>query len=137
MKIITKQKSLLTSLIGGLILTTNIYAEAPAQILVNNETSLSLSTSIAGLPGKGISPNVTQQVGYTIVSMGCHYGGNPTNCPIEFTNRDNGELVASVYIDVLTATVTQAPVFYGEYANKYEVVGWQASPITEIKISAK
>ena len=63
--------------------------------------------------------------------------GNANNCPIQFTNKSNGESVATVYINSETATLNQAPVFYGNYGNEYVVTGWESSPVQHITISAK
>ncbi len=112
-------------------------AAVPNEITFTNNTSLSLSTSIAGLPGNGISANETKAVGYGIVTMGCNFGNALTNCPIVFTDRATGEKVASVNIDASTASLVQPPVFYGNYESNYEVTGWENGPISHISINLK
>jgi hypothetical protein len=124
-------------LAGQFIAATVVFAEPPAQITFSNLTDLALSTSIAGLPGQGIAPSVVKPVSYNIVNMACTFYRVVNNCPIEFTDKTTGAKVATVYINAATATLTQAPTFYGNYANLYEVKGWDASPITEISIVSK
>lgn len=133
------QKSNLKVVLGliSLSFVSAVHAAPVSSILFTNETPIALSTSIAGLPGNGVPANTSQPVSYDKVSMGCFWGGNMGNCAINFNNKANGELVATVYINANTATLTKAPVFYGEYAAKYEVNGWEASPITHITISEK
>lgn len=133
---VNKLSITLAALAADLCLAT-IANASPSQITFSNDTDLALITSIAGLPGNGIAPNVTKPVSFSIVTMGCYYGGVLNNCPIEFSDKSNGERVATVYINAETATLTQAPVFYGHYANEYQVLGWEASPISQISISRK
>ncbi len=124
-------------LAGSLLTVTVARAEIPAQITFSNLTDLALSTSIAGLPGKGIAANAVKPVSYGIVTMACNFYQVVNNCPIEFVDTATGSKVASVYINSATATLTQAPTFYGNYANLYEVKGWEASPLSEISIVKK
>lgn len=124
-------------LLGAMGISPLSQAGVISEILFTNETPIALSTSIAGLPGHGIEANVSQAVSFDKVSLGCFFGGNMQNCAINFTNRDNGELVATVYINADTATLTQAPVFHGDYANSYQVTGWETSPVSHITIQAK
>lgn len=112
-------------------------AEAPTNIMINNHTSLSLTSKISSFPGQGIAPNASKSVLYYFVTVGCYYSSNKNNCPIEFTDSSNGLKVATVYINSDTATLTQPPMFHGNYANDYEVVGWETSPIKEITITKK
>lgn len=124
-----------------LILVSSIIAftahAAPSEIIFSNNSDLSLDTSIAGLPGNGIDPNATKPVSYGIVTIGCNFANALYNCPIEFYNRANGEHVATVRINALEASLVEAPTFYGEYGNNYEVTGWENTPITAITIQAK
>lgn len=129
-------KSKIAMLISGAIFAISASA-VPAEITFTNNTSLALNTSIAGLPGNGISANETRSVGYGIVSMGCNFGNALTNCPIEFTDRNTGDRVATVYMNATTGALVSAPVFYGNYEKEYEVIGWEANPIEHITISAK
>ncbi len=124
-------------LASQLFAATVVHAAPPAQITFSNMTNLELSTSIAGLPGRGISANAVKPVSYSIVTLACGFYRVTQECPIEFKDSATGAKVASVYINSDTATLTKAPVFYGEYAAKYEVQGWEASPITEISIVKK
>lgn len=125
-------------LLGAWCLNSNIaLAALPTSITFSNETSLSLGTSIAGLPGNGVSPNATKSANYVLVSMGCFYGNVVQNCPIEFTDRATGAPVATVYINSETATLTRAPEFHGNYGQEYEVTGWEASPVEHIHIVKK
>jgi len=124
------------SVIVGL-LSASIANALPGQITLTNQTPLSLGTSIAGLPGQPIAPNSSRSANYSLVSMGCFYGSALTNCPIVFTDNATGASVATVHINVETATLTQAPHFHGTYADEYEVTGWQASPLSSICIVKK
>lgn len=123
---------LLTAFFAG---TAN--AGTPSSVTFSNHTSLSLGTSIAGLPGHGIDPSISKTVGYNLVNLGCSYSGKPENCPIDFTDKQTGAKVATVYINAKTATFTSEPTFYGSYASEYEVLGWDQSPISHIIISKK
>lgn len=124
--------------LGVLALTSASYAAMPvSQIVFSNETAIALNTSIAGIPGNGIEANTSKPVGFEKVTMGCFWGGNMQNCGINFTDKANGQAVATVYINANTATLTQAPVFHGDYASKYEVTGWETSPVTHITIKEK
>lgn len=116
---------------------TVAHAEVPASITFSNLTDLALSTSIASLPGRGIAANAVKPVSYGIVTLACGFYNVKQNCPIEFTDSATGAKVATVYINAETATLTQAPTFYGSYADLYEVKGWEASPLSEISISKK
>lgn len=120
----------------GTLLSFSVHA-APTEIVFSNLTDLSLDTSVAGLPGNGIDSNVTKPVSYAIVSIGCNYANAMNNCPIEFYNRANGEHVATVRINAYEASLVEAPTFYGDYGNNYEVTGWETSPISSITIQAK
>ncbi len=124
-------------LAGSLLCATVAQGVVPAQITFSNLTDLALTTSIAGLPGKGIAANAVKPVSYGIVSLACNFYKVVNSCPIEFTDAATGAKVASVYINSETATLTQAPTFYGNYANLYEVKGWEASPLSEISIVKK
>lgn len=126
----------LANVLVGYLLISPAQA-VPSQITFSNDTSLALGSSLAGMPGTGIAPNITKPVTYTIVSMACYYSGHMNNCPIEFSDKSNGEKVATVYLNAETATLTQPPVLYGNYANEYEVTGWESSPISTISITKK
>lgn len=119
------------------LFSIHAFATPPTQIIFNNETPLDLATAIAGLPGNGIAPSTTRPVSYNIVLLGCNYSGRANHCPIEFTDKRTGDKVATVYINAETATLTQPPLFYGTYAQKYEVSGWEASPLSNISIIEK
>ncbi len=116
---------------------TAAYAETPSSITFSNLTDLALTTSIAGLPGRGIAANAVKPVSYSIVTLACGFYNVKQSCPIEFTDSATGAKVASVYINSDTATLTQAPTFYGMYADLYEVKGWETSPLSEISITKK
>lgn len=109
----------------------------PTEITFSNNTDLALDTSVAGLPGNGITANETKAVGYNIVVMGCSFANAMTNCPIVFYNRANGDKVASVSINVQAAELTEPPTFYGQYGDNYEVSGWDDKPISHISINSK
>lgn len=128
---------LATTFLAGLLLASPVSADAPSFVTFTNETSLSLATSIAGLPGYGIDANITKAVPFNIVSLGCNYKQLEQNCPIEFIDKQNGEKVATVYINSITGTLNGQPIFYGNYALQYEVLGWEQSPINHITISKK
>ncbi|MCS5711821.1 hypothetical protein [Candidatus Berkiella aquae] len=120
------------------LMCSSLAMALPSQITFTNETSLSLGTSIAGLPGQGILPYTTKSASYVIVSMGCFYGSSdPKNCPIQFTDRNNENvLVATVYINPETGELNQAPEFSSSYAD-YEAKGWESKPIDHIYIVKK
>ncbi|MGE3319956.1 MAG: hypothetical protein AB7I18_11745 [Candidatus Berkiella sp.] len=138
MKVKYENKSLIhMGLLSATLLFSSLATALPTQITFTNNTSLSLGTSIAGLPGNGVEPNATKSASYSLVSMGCFFGNVLNNCPIEFTDRHSGAKVATVYINAETATLTRAPQFHGTYGDEYEVTGWQASPISHIYIVKK
>ena len=135
MKVSLKKLSVHLGLLSAGLLSANmVFAN---QITLTNQTSLSLGTSISGLPGQPIAPNSSRSANYTLLSMGCFYGGSTTNCPILFTDKATGASVATVYLNIDTLTIAQAPQFHGNYANDYEVTGWQTSPISNICIVNK
>lgn len=115
----------------------SLQANPPQYVTFSNDTPLSLSTSIAGLPGSGIEPSISKTVSYQLVSIGCTYGGNPQNCSIDFIDRNTGNKVATVNINALTATLNSEPIFYGDYGMSYQVSGWEDSPINHISITKK
>ena len=137
MKVSFKKLSVHLGLISACLLSANVVLADASQITLTNQTTLSLGTSIAGLPGQPIAPNSSRSANYTLLSMGCFYGGCLTNCPIEFSDRATGARVATVYINVDTLTLTKEPQFHGSYADDYEVTGWQTSPISSISIVKK
>lgn len=118
------------------IVSSSVFA-LPTEITFSNNTSLDLATSISGIPGNGVAPNITRSVSYSVVSFGCYITGNMNHCPIQFTDKANGEHVATVYINADTASLNQAPILYGDYAANYEVTGWETSPINHITINKK
>lgn len=120
----------------GFALSSSAIA-LPDSIDFTNETNIALNTSLAGLPGRGIEANVSKSVFLAILQFGCFQTGMQHNCPIEFFDRTTGEKVASVRMNVETLTLTAAPTIYGKYADSFFVTGWEASPITHIKISNK
>lgn len=125
------------SIVVGLSLGFAVQAQTPKNITFNNQTDLALHTSISGLPGQGVPANTVKTVDYYLVKVGCYYSPNKFHCPIEFTDKKTGAKVATVYINSETATLTEPPRFYGAYANEYEVIGWEASPLKEITITKK
>lgn len=137
MKVKIKKITTGLALLGACCLSSGIALALPSYITFSNETSLSLDTSIAGLPGSGVSPNTTKSANYITVSVGCYYGNVVNECPIEFTDRSSGARVATVYINSETATLTKAPEFHGSYGEEYEVTGWEASPVEHIRIVKK
>jgi hypothetical protein len=132
---------LMRKIIKLTLITTSLFASAanalPTDITFSNNTPLDLATSISGIPGNGVAANVSRAVSFSIVSFGCYVTGNMNNCPIEFSDKATGEHVATVHMNVETATLNQAPIFYGNYANEYEVTGWESSPVTHITINKK
>ncbi|HET9843215.1 MAG TPA: hypothetical protein VFP93_00990, partial [Gammaproteobacteria bacterium] len=114
--------------------STQVWSAPPTEIIFSNFTDLSLNTSIAGLPGNGIDPMISKPVSYGIVTIGCNFAQALTNCPIEFRDRANGNHVATVRINAIEASLVEPPIFYGEYANRYKVTGWETVPIKEITI---
>lgn len=111
-------------------------AAAVSEIVFTNETPIALNSYAGGFPGNGIDASVTKAVGYSKIAMGCTIGGSPYNCDILFTNRDTGEKVATVNINIETATLNKAPTFHGDYGSKYVVMGWEDSPISHITIKS-
>lgn len=138
MRLSNKKLSIsLNTILAGYLLSISVAQALPSEITFSNDTSLALATSISGMPGQGVAANVTKSVSYVLVSMGCYYSGFMNNCPIEFSDKSNGEKVATVYINAETATLTQPPIMYGHYANEYDVQGWETSPISHISIVKK
>tara|TARA_R110002110_G_scaffold195770_1_gene405415 strand:+ start:11563 stop:11988 length:426 start_codon:yes stop_codon:yes gene_type:complete len=132
-----KNRNLALSLaLGGLFFSAATFAAPVSEIVFTNETLIALDTSIAGFPGNGVDANTSKAVSYGKVAVGCWAGGDSYNCGINFANRETGEQVATVYINAETATLTQAPIFHGDYGSQYEVTGWESSPITHITIKA-
>jgi len=127
-------RSILASL---LLVSATAYAENPSQITFNNFTSLALDSQLASSPGQGIAANASKPVNYSLVYWICYYSSSFNHCPIVFTDKSNGEKVATVYLNAETATLTEPPTLYGNYAKEYEVRGWETSPINEITIVAK
>lgn len=125
------------TLLGVIGYANSSFSMPVSEILITNNTSIGLNTSIAGIPGYGIDASVSKPVGYDKVATGCFFGGNMDNCPINFANKNTGETVATVYINANTATLTQPPIFHGNYGSLYEVTGWESSPITQITIQEK
>lgn len=126
------------ALFSGLAWSASTVAAPPiSEITFNNQTNLELRTVIGSMEGKGIPANARVSRPYDAISTGCFLAQNLPNCAINIHNKANNELVATVYMNAYTATLNQAPIFYGNYANQYEVIGWQASPLREITINAK
>lgn len=124
-------------LVGLIGYASSSMATAPiSEILISNETPIALNSFAGGFPGNGIDASVSKAVSYNKVAMGCSIGGTPYNCDILFTNRETGEKVATVNMNIKTATLNQAPTYHGDYGSKYAVVGWEDSPITHITIKA-
>lgn len=133
-----KKSQYVKSIFASLLLTsTAVQAETPSQITFNNLTSLALDTQLASTPGQGIAANVSKPVNYSLVYWICYYSNTFNHCPIVFTDKSNGQKVATVYINAETATLTEPPALYGNYASEYEIRGWETSPITEIIITKK
>ncbi len=110
----------------------------PSFIYFDNQTDIKLNATIAGLPGKPIPANtLNYAVPYALVDLGCYQKQVMTNCPIEFFDAATGQKVATVNINANEAFVSQSPVIYGEYLNNFSVSGWDAKPISHIKINKK
>ncbi len=113
------------------------HAVMPNEITLTNETDLTLGTSVAGLPGNDILPHASRPVAYSIVMMGCNFANAITNCPIEFFDRTTGDVVASVRLNANEVKLNEAPVFYGNYGDLYEVTGWEGDSVSNITIANK
>lgn len=110
----------------------------PSFIYFDNLTDIKLNATIAGLPGKPIPPNTTNYpVPYALVDLGCYQKQLMSNCPIEFFDAANGQKVASVNINASEAYISQAPTLYGDYLSNFSVSGWDAKPLSHIKINKK
>lgn len=116
----------------------NTAQALPSFIYFDNLTDIKLNATIAGLPGKPIPPNTTNYpVPYALVDLGCYQKQLMSNCPIEFFDAANGQKVASVSINANEAYISQTPTLYGEYLNNFSVSGWDAKPLSHIKINKK
>ena len=126
-------------LVTGLLFLSTSWAQAlPSQIYFTNSTDLALNATVAGRPGKPIAAQVNRYgVPYMAVYVACQYTGKQKSCPIEFTDQTNGAKVATVTINADQARVITAPVLFGEYADKYQVTGWESSSIDHIFIAYK
>lgn len=133
-KISLRSASIFTSLF---LTVCAANAANPTYITINNQTDLALGSQLSTAPGLGIGPSISKPFNYSVIYWTCYYSGNLNRCPIEFNDKSNGAKVATVYLNAETATLTEAPTLYGEYANKYEVRGWEASPLSEITITNK
>lgn len=127
----------LAFMLSGLVLPQSASWATPSQITFSNETDIAIGTSVAGLPGHGIAPSVTKPVPYDIVALGCNYSGQLTNCPIEFTDKRSGALIAKVMINAQNASLNAPPVFFGDYGERFTVTGWETTPLNHITISQK
>ena len=125
------------SILASTLLLGSIAVAVPTSIEFTNNTSLSLATAIGNFPGNGIEANVSRSVHYSIITLGCYSQGLQNDCPIEFTDRETGEKVATIRMNAETGTLLSAPTFYGKYANDYTVTGWDATPISHITINEK
>jgi hypothetical protein len=124
--------------VGLLCLSASLAEALPSQIYFTNSTDLALNATVAGRPGKPIAAQVNHYgVPYMAVYVACQYTGKQKSCPIEFTDQKTGAQVATVTINADQARVITAPVLFGEYAEKYQVTGWENSPVDHIFISYK
>lgn len=122
--------------IAALLLTTSVTQALPAQIYFTNSTDLALNATVAGRPGKPIAANVNHYgVPYMAVYVACQYTGKQKSCPIEFTDQKTHTKVATVTINADKARVITPPILFGEYAEKYQVTGWETDPVDHIFIS--
>ncbi|MES2213203.1 MAG: hypothetical protein V4490_08730, partial [Pseudomonadota bacterium] len=64
----------------------------------------------------------------------CNMANMGKACPVEFYNRDTHEIMASVYIDVWSGSITHQPTLYGKYAQEISVLGWENKPLGHITI---
>lgn len=124
-------------LLAGSSIAFATFAKAPTEITFTNQTPLAFDTSIAGLPGNGIGPNMTRVVGYGIIVMGCNFANALSNCPIEFRDHATGNKVATVRMNVTQGKLVEPPNFYGDYGTKFEVVGWETDPLSHITIKER
>jgi hypothetical protein len=110
----------------------------PSMIYFDNLTDIKLHATIAGLPGKPIPANTSNYpVPYALVDLACYQKNLLSNCPIEFFDADNGQKIASVYIQAAEGSIAQAPTLHGEYLNQFSVSGWESKPVSHIKINKK
>lgn len=118
-----------------LLFALGAVAEPVGSILFNNNTDVSLTTSIAGQRGRDIEPHAKDfPVPYFYLGNICSMGGAYDNCPIEFFSR-TGELAARVRVNVDTGTILGTPELLGSFATGYVVSGWQDVPVRVIHIN--
>ena len=133
-------KKIIKLVLGTTLLFSSINTASalPSFIYFDNQTDIKLNATIAGLPGKPIPANTSNYpVPYALVDLGCYQKQLMSNCPIEFFDAANGQKIATVNINANEAFVMQAPMIYGDYLNNFSVSGWDAKPITHIKINKK
>lgn len=122
---------------ASLLLLGSVSAHAlPSQIYFTNSTELALNATVAGRPGKPIAAFANHYgVPYMAIYVACQYSGKQKSCPIEFTDQKTGAKVATVTINANDAKVITAPVLFGEYAQKYQVTGWESAPLDHVFVS--
>ena len=100
----------------------------PTTIYLDNHTGYTIDGYTAGQPGVGLNPH-TSSVGvpYLGVITRWNMANMAKACPVEFYNRDNHDLIASVYVDIWTGTVTGQPALYGHYAQELRISGWEGT----------
>jgi hypothetical protein len=132
------KKIIMLALTSGILFVTSVATALPSFIYFDNLTDIKLNALIAGLPGKPIPPNTSNYpVPYALVDLACYQKQLMSNCPIEFFDAANGQKVATVNINAAEAYISQSPTIYGEYLNNFSVSGWDAKPISHIKINKK
>jgi hypothetical protein len=135
------QNKLIQLAIGASFLFIQSIASAttlPTFIYFDNLTDIKLNATVAGLPGKPIPANTSNYpVPYALVDLACYQKNLLSSCPIEFFDAENGQKVASVYIQASEGSIGQAPTLYGEYLNQFSVSGWESKPVSHIKINKK
>lgn len=133
MKFLILAKSVLIA--GALALSASASAGVPNSISFDNLTDIQLDAYTAGQPGASIDRQSSNfSVPFIGVMARCNMGGVPTNCPIDFYDHDSGKLIGSVHMNVLDASVVGFPELTPEYADKIELLGWDTTPITNIKV---
>lgn len=132
-------KMIAIATLGCLLNSQLALAAIPVKnIYFTNNTDLSLNATIAGRPGKPISANVQgYAVPYMVVYVACQYTGMQKACPIEFSDQKTGQTVGRITINAEEARALTPPTLFGDYALKYDVNGWQSTPISHIVINQK
>lgn len=122
-------------ILAGMTFGLTAVAALPTNLYFDNNTDVTFGAYTAGQPGATIAANVNNfSVPYIAVMFKCNNAGVPLACPIEFYDKSNGKKIASVILNIKTATISAPPVFESDYASFFSITGWDGSPLSRISI---